>query len=227
MKPEIKESESALCTAFIAGAREQGWTAYPETSGWDIVLVRDGLQIGIQAKLTFNATLLRQALPVYTWGDDYGPHYRAVLVPKMPADALHVLQFCGLVGFHRYCSGDFIPGIDPDHWQEWPAKKRIELPDYVPDVIAGASAPVQLTQWKIGALKICALLEIRGHVTREDFRTAGIDHRRWVPMRWLEIKDGVYVRGPKLIFQKQHPEVYPQILRDVRELIEPAKGAAA
>ena len=35
------ESEAAMCAAFIEDAERQGWTAYPETGGFDIVLVHN------------------------------------------------------------------------------------------------------------------------------------------------------------------------------------------
>ena len=51
--------ESDLCAAFLASLPE-GWTAYPETAGFDILLGRevDGFQIGIQAKLRLNAKVI-------------------------------------------------------------------------------------------------------------------------------------------------------------------------
>ncbi len=79
----IKESD--LCAAFTqAVARDLDWTAFNETAGFDILLVRkDGIQIGIEAKLKLNAKVVTQALPRWL-GVEYGaigPHYRAVLVP--------------------------------------------------------------------------------------------------------------------------------------------------
>lgn len=160
-----KISETELCAKFIAIANDCGWTAYPEFADFDIVLVRDGLQIGVHAKLRFNAT----------------------------------------------------------------------LPDYVPDVAAGASAPIRLTPWKIGALKVCATMEIRGHVDKLDFKRHGIDRRRWIAARWIvpmpvtvsrskrdstlaDDKAIRYVYGPKPpVFPLQHPVVYEQIKAEVLE----------
>ena len=39
------ETEADLCRAFIANAEAAGWTAYPETSGWDIILERRGFLV--------------------------------------------------------------------------------------------------------------------------------------------------------------------------------------
>jgi hypothetical protein len=117
----------------------------------------------------------------------------------------------------------FSPGLNMNHstgWHYWSPHKRSPLPDYVPDVPAGASGPVQLTKWKIGALRIVAVLELRGHVTREDFRAHQIDPRRWTgPAGWLQSTDipGRYVRGPDLDFDKQHPTIYAQVLAEERK----------
>ncbi len=62
------KTEAELCAAFIEYAqRGEAWTAYAETCGWDILLVRkaDGFQIGIQAKLNYNMKVLSQCLE--TW----------------------------------------------------------------------------------------------------------------------------------------------------------------
>ena len=76
------EREADLCAAFIEAAAADGWTAYPEQGGWDILLVRRGVQIGVQAKLKANEHVLVQA--VGNVGKDDGPHYRAVLVGGFP-----------------------------------------------------------------------------------------------------------------------------------------------
>lgn len=217
-------SEAELCAEFISFARERGWTAYAETGGWDIVLVRDGIQIGVQAKKHFNATLLRQTIPRrHTYRSDAGPNYRAVLLPRIDSDIRAVCDFCGIVVF------DLRPGLpisfwpphfEIDEWPEWHHAKPIELPEYIPDVPAGASSPVRLTRWKIGALRITALLEIKGYVTRTDFATMHVDPRRWFLESWvlpMHLVKGKFVRGPKLNFDQQHPEVYRQIVAELRE----------
>jgi hypothetical protein len=120
---------------------------------------------------------------------------------------------------------EFWPGLPGsahygvNEWHYTNPGKRHELPGYVPDVVAGSSAPVQLTRWKVAALRVCAILEIRGYVTRDDFRLNGIDNRRWInDNRWLVSGGaaGQYVRGPGLMFDKQHPDVYPQVVASVR-----------
>lgn len=222
-------NEAALCAAFIEWAKREGWTPYAETAGWDLLLVgSDGTQIGVQAKMRFNMKVLLQSIPdrwQIEWHDE-GPDFRTILLPKRDGAAETICGALGLTIFapsSHWKDPSFTPGISErsayyDHWHWWAPLKRCELPAYVPDVVAGASGPVQLTKWKIAALKVCALLEIRGHVTRQDFKRIGIDHRRWVgPGGWLDLKDGVYVRTPQLTFDRQHPTVYQQVLADVRK----------
>jgi hypothetical protein len=98
-------------------------------------------------------------------------------------------------------------------WHEWCPTARHPLPSYVPDVTAGASAPVRLMPWKIKALKIAALIELRGWVSRSDFKHIGLDARRWTNKRgWLRVSSSGYVAGKRTPnFAGQHPLVYSQI----------------
>lgn len=222
-------SEADLCAAFVAWAKAHGWTPYAETASWDVLLVSgDGMQIGVQAKMRFNLKVLRQTLPdrwYFEWKTE-GPDFRAILLPARDFDAEFL---CGALGIGCFYAMEDYPrphtfGPDlardrRDAWHWWSPEQRCELPEYVPDVAAGASGPVQLTKWKIAALKVCALLELRGVVRREDFKRIGIDPRRWIgPDGWLDPTDtpGTYKRGAALNFDQQHPTVYQQVLADVR-----------
>lgn len=241
------KTEAALCEAFIAWAKRYGWTAYAETAGWDIVLARPtGVQIGIQAKLKFNMKVLTQTLPVYGCDDVTGPDYRAILIgEKCPGAGL----VCDGLGFALFQPErwyrdprstkpvDFEPGSTEvvgtstfsrygRHWFDWNPQKRIKLPDYVPDVAAGASGPVQLTPWKIGALRLTALLELRGHITRADFREHGINPTRWTvygDASWVKpgAERGQWVRGT-LTFDQQHPKVYAEIRAEIEKKLAKA-----
>ena len=76
-------TEGALCEAFAEWARAEGFTVYPETAGWDMLLVAaDGHQLGIEAKLSLNLKVLAQALKGCTYSAERGPDYRAILVPE-------------------------------------------------------------------------------------------------------------------------------------------------
>lgn len=217
MKKQTYVTEADLCADFIKWMARD-WTAYPETAGWDILFVnREGHQLGVQAKLRLNFEVISQAMPV-SYGLDIGPDHRALLVPKSKNAGA---DLCTAIGLEVYY------GSDRDFCRhspagnalfDWNPTKRHPLPAYIPDVVAGASAPVQLTKWKIGALRILATLEIVGFVTTSDFAKAGINPSRWYSARWVRqdpTRRGAWVRGKVPEFDKQHPKVYPQIRDEI------------
>lgn len=235
------DSEMALCTAFLtevervqAGEKAAKWTCYPETGGFDILLVRaaDGFQVGIEAKLTLNAAVLTQALPGWRWQAGLtGPDCRAVLVPQGCSTGLNeICQHLGITVITMSANRPsraplYSPGLPSlsrgtrvnQDWHEWCPVLRLALPDYIPDVAAGRRAPVKLSEWKIAANKMAILLESRA-VTRADFRALKMS-----PTRWLNPKDGWlrrspgggYVASSRLPdFKAQHPVNYLQIKAD-------------
>lgn len=232
MKSVAFAKEADLCAAFI-GTLDKGWTAYPETQGWDILLAHEnGCQIGIQAKLKLNADVLNQAAETrlgFSYLDRPAPDYRAVLVPSGYSGGLSALAvYCGITvitmqappyskyGFpfepHLPFGGGY---FQEEYWHEMIPVKRCPLPEYVPDVVAGASGPVQLTDWKIKALKLCVLLDATGYVTRHDFKRLNLDIRRWIE-NWIEPCDkGFRARGALIeSFRRQHPVVWEQIVAE-------------
>jgi hypothetical protein len=71
-------TEKELCDCFSEYAKSYGWVVYPENGNWDLLLVRNKIQIGVQSKLKPNMKVITQTIP-----DNYneeGPHYRAVLI---------------------------------------------------------------------------------------------------------------------------------------------------
>lgn len=238
-------TEAAMCAQFLAHVPE-GWTPYAETAGWDILLSRnsDGFQIGIQAKLKLNADVINQAIEEgYSYTiESPGPDCRAIMVPSNESNTFaKIAAYIGLTIIRVRTEGTdgnyghfrkFTPDL-PDEkdrywnreWHECCPVKRHRLPDFVPDVEAGAPAPVQLTRWKIGAIKIAVTLEQRGYLTRFDFKHAGIDHRRWIAAfnGWLKIETpGRYIRGDKFPdFKAQHPRVYAEIAAKAEEWMVP------
>lgn len=241
MKKEPRyATEADLCADFIkwvqaaSGVFDRGqkvpvWTPYAETAGWDILLVaEDGTQIGVQAKLKFNMKVLHQTIPE-TWDEwhDRGPDYRAVLVPEYDGMVNHICRALGIMPFYSQWRGYGAPEFSPSlhmhdwngGWHYWSPRKRCALPEFVPDVVAGASGPVQLTQWKVAALRLIATLELQGFLTRQDFKVYSVDPRRWTgPSGWLVSGPvpGQWLRGPGLDIEKQHPVVYAQVLEEVR-----------
>lgn len=230
--PFAKEAD--LCAAFIA-ALPEGWTAYPETGGFDILLVRsaDGMQIGVEAKLKLNAKVICQVSESTDFYSVAGPNTdcRAVLIPDGVGDDL--AGVCHLLGItvikmrhgpearHGSTFHPDLPRIGPNYWDgsgwyERCPSKRIELPEWVPDVVAGDSAPVALTHWKIGAIKLVITLQRRGYLTRQDFAHFKISMSRWTQQGWLT-KDGHggWIAGAYMPdFKGQHPVNFVQIEAD-------------
>lgn len=238
-------TEAALCARFIAAVGDD-WISYPETSSWDILLVRkaDGFQIGIQAKLRFNTDVINQALDEYGayHADRMAPDCRAVLVPADQGGGFErICKYIGLTiirvtdaesqkkmggwGYRALSRNIFEPAlpklgeshINVQNWFEWAPTHRHRLPEYVPDVVAGSPSPVQLTDWKIAAIKIAVILDRRGFVSRSDFKHINIDHRRWLPSGagWLVLAGGVYRKSMGFPdFKAQHPRVYDEIAAD-------------
>lgn len=223
--------EVDLCAALKAevdrvNARRQRWTFYPETCGFDVVLVRDadGVQIGIEAKLRLNAKVLCQALPpIGSWAAaEPGPDFRAVLVPADARQA-HIDELATRLGVHviawKQNEWSRIPNwLEYDEFGQWPAwypAKRLTMPDYIPRVVAGDKAPIRLTPWTIKALKVLVILD-RREVVREDFRHLAIDPSRWIGRDgWLVRGRNGWTKGPYTPdLARPHPEVFAEIAAD-------------
>ena len=222
-------TEAALCEHFLSelAKADAGWTAYPETRDWDILLVHtDGTQIGIQAKLKLNLQVLSQAVERGAW-QSTGPDFRAVLVPISQEKPL-LPAALGLTVLTPRSARNAYHWKSNFTWHYCNPEKRHALPAYVPDVAAGVPSPTSLTRWKEAALELAALLELRGYITRQDFKRVSVDHRLWV-RQWLEPADipgtpGAWRwrAGAPAPFQAQHPVVYPQIRDAVAIRLEAA-----
>lgn len=231
-----------------------GWTRYPETAGWDLLLSHDetGIQVGIEAKLSLNAKVLLQALPAHRWAAEIGPDYRAVLVP---ADACQI----GTAGLAAQLGVKVIkisaeevwgrsdaPTMQwrcdvklPDEncrysnceWWPWLPAESEKLPEYVPDCIAGAPSPVALTLWKIKAIRLMILLERNGSVTRKDMKALDISSSRWTaPYHGFLVPGpdrGGWIAGPRTPdLRAQHPRNWAEIEADF-DLWNPDRVEAA
>lgn len=235
------KTEAEMCAAFIRHVPTT-WLVYSETGGFDIVLSRisDGLQIGIEAKLTLNAKVIDQVTEGY-WGvTREGPDMRAVLIPWGRAGSFsRICQLLGITVIEQSSKAQyqswwhsnkekFRPQLPDnakrdyywlsDGWHEWMPGKRLTLPDYIPDVAAGRSAPTQLTEWKIKAIKLSIILEKRGYVLRSDFGHLKLSASRWIVphgmLQRTEIK-GRYIAGKYTPnFRKAHPRNYAEIEAD-------------
>lgn len=230
-------TEADLCASFIQAATKDGtWVAYPETAGYDILMrrVSDDVQIGIEAKLQFNAHVVVQALPWHTthYSGFSGPDYLAILIPADKQNG-HLETLCQHLGItvirHHIEPQDaffrrnpFKPDLpteknrcSADDWHEWAPDEREKLPDYVPDVRAGASAPVALTDWKVKAIKLCIILEERP-VTRRDFKHLQLSPTMWTGRHgWLQATPAGYIAKPSMRdLRRQHPRNYEEIRAD-------------
>ena len=121
------ETEAALCQAFIRSVPPE-WVVYPETAGWDILLVHrvGGWQIGVEAKQTLNAKVLAQAIDGLR-RNDVGPDFRAVLVGRVVAENAVLASALGLTvitpkSYSQWCirsrhfdpCGPRVPAFQPD-----------------------------------------------------------------------------------------------------------------
>lgn len=235
------KTEAELCAAFQDWAEKNGWTVYPETAGHDLLLVdKDDHQMAVEAKLKLNLKLLSQILPSsWDWNhigirERRGATYRAILLPERPEFLEDMLAYIGVEVFYPvwkywnqelgkpsgFASGERW-GASKTMW-DWNPEQQFELPEYRSTHTAGCPAPVSLTPWKIGALKVLARLELDGEIKRSTIASFGIDPRRWCcsAMGWLvPMGDGIWKRGKHLpAFDKQHPDVYAQILAEQKEL---------
>lgn len=161
---------------------------------FDILLVRreDGFQIGVEAKLKLNGKII-------------------VLVSEQ-IEHWRVTGSYSWRPFHPY-----LPRLedryDNHDWHECCPHRRLDVPDWVPDVGAGNSSPVMLTFWKIAAIKLAIVLEKRGFLRREDFKKLNVSMSRWTQGKWLvQNGTGGWIKGDYFPdFKRQHPTNYQQI----------------
>lgn len=234
-----KESDlvAAFCDQFERriSLRKQPWIIYPETGGFDLLLVHkeNGTQIGLEAKLSLNAKVLSQAIPSYDM-DGTGPDYRGVLVPVDKIQAhmsvlaerlgVGVVSVVSMIGGYR---GLRLPDEDCDYrepeWFPWLPMRRCSLPAYIPDVVGGKPSPICLTLWKVKAIKLMILLDKKGAVTRRDMKFLGISPTAWTQRAgYLSPGEGAYVRHDKTPdFKKQHPINYAEIEADYERWVFP------
>jgi hypothetical protein len=151
-------------------------------------------QIGIQAKLNANLSVICQCL--YS-----GPKWRAILVPWATSEFLTVCKYLGIGVFEREQKKRVYKGFSFTKQKElvpFPdgirltqsyfkpfGDKKLSLPPIVPDLPAGLPSPSPLSTWRVGALKLCTLLEKQGYLTKIDFEKCQINFARWLAL-WLD-----------------------------------------
>lgn len=245
--------ETDLCADFISRLPDK-WIAYPETGGFDILLVRkiDGYQIGIEAKLKLNAKVITQIADSYSHYHEISPapDSRGILIPYVGGgDFAKVCDLLG-IGIIRIAPEDHpeygcysswrnlgLPDAWTDNYGKYHSKswfdfcpaQRIRLPEYMPDVICGDKSPVQLTDWKIRAIKLSVLHDKIGFATRQDFKDLEISSSRFIQggmTAWMVQggERGKWVKSSRFPdFSAQHPVNYKQIEADF-DVWNPRKG---
>lgn len=107
---------------------------------------------------------------------------------------------------------------------DWNPSQRIQLPEVPPTTLAGVPSPVQMTPWKMAAIRVLALLRAQGYITAKQIAGQGCAPSTWT-QQWLARGE---VRGqwletdktPKL--DQQHPELYALAL--TRALDQPGQA---
>lgn len=215
-------SERELCADFSTWATKQGWTVYPETAGFDLVLVdQNQRQIGIEAKLRLNAKVIIQASTRY---QDQGPDYRAVLVPKQN-DLTELCKLLGISVLHpsHNAFAPALPPIESSWWhdREWfenLPSRRLVLPEYVPDCAAGVKSPLQLTTWKIKMMRLSIIMD-RGPVSNPVFKALGLNKYNLTRSGFIKpTKEGM-VKAAFPDLREQHPINYSEVERDIEKWI--------
>lgn len=112
-KRPMPRTEAKLCEPLMTRARAEGWLVYPETGGFDILLVateetlavveetrlrrrygrglgdgdtvRAGDMVGVEAKLAANVDVLAQAIDRgFAYRQEMGPDFRVAYIKKHP-----------------------------------------------------------------------------------------------------------------------------------------------
>lgn len=217
-------TEAELCDAFTIAAERSGWDVYPEVGGWDLVLVwtgrtklpayhfrndrmpDPGYQIAVEAKLRPNCDAIWSAVSRARSANTPRGDETAVLVPHAPREFFQLCTHLKLRVFTL--AGARADAICPLH--EPRPGTRLTLPPIALQGSGGAPSPRTMSRWRVGALRICAVLRSRGWITRDDFRAHRVDRSRWVAAKWI-VADGKmgslarYVPGPR--FDSTGPEV--------------------
>jgi hypothetical protein len=189
---KLFSSEAAMCMEFVSAVRQRGWLASPETSGWDILLCRDGVQVGVQAKLKANFHVLEQALEPSR--RKAGPNHHAVLVPEANWQFAKIAAACGILTIwpvDAWVGYGEAPTISWDQALTRLDKQLVVMPEWVHTrpawmpgveilIPAGASGPQKVTVWKLAAVRLSLLLRSQGYLTVEDFKAEAQDKRWWV-----------------------------------------------
>lgn len=234
--------ESEMVTALAHAAKSAGWLAYPETSGFDLLLVatdkvqaagiRAGDQLGVEGKRAGNLRLLVQAMPKTR--SDSGPNFHVALVPRATSDFKDLAKELGILVIEacvrkwnnaytrEWVKSDFTGALSffPPLYRQY-----YEKPLWSPEVEVwtppGVKSPKSVSPWKVKAVKLCLLAEQKGFLTSADFRDAKVSMTLW-RKRWIEATDKRAGRFTKYRLRTDYPHdppphlKYPEIAEALR-----------
>jgi hypothetical protein len=203
-------TEEVLCAKFRRWAEAAGWVVHPEPGDYDLVLVKDGLQIGVQAKRAGTLKLIYQCLGNLSRRER--PDAVVALVPDAAPRFRHLLFKLGIggidVNLHTPGRVDFrLPSVVRT------SEKQIWLPEYVSHAPAGVKSPKSLSRWRLKAIRMSLLLRERKEVTTKDFRRLGLAVPLWVDRWVVRTRRGCYALKPNVrLPDEDFPEVAAAIL---------------
>jgi len=171
--------EKDMCYELSNHAKAAGWIVYPEQCGWDLLLIRGNIQVGVQAKLRPTVKVLSQAL---ISEHEPGPHYRAVAIGNShwqeKKDFAKVAMASKLVLIDMCVHPDYwlseatrseLGKISWRYYRHFP-KEVVWTPPFVPDLEAGIPSPKTISPWKIVAIKLELVAQGKGWVSIIDAR---------------------------------------------------------
>ena len=163
--------ESELCEELMARARREGWLVYPETAGFDLLLVATGDtlavvkadrfarrrnghrldgdvapgdMIGVEAKLAANVEVLAQAVDRgFANRTRTGPDFRVADVPRASRSFRDLASILHVGVWTLKDARRVTRWASPlaPHPRRWYPHKRPTLPPVVPTGPAGAPSP--------------------------------------------------------------------------------------
>ena len=229
-KTETWPSEAAMFDDFIAAARSEGFVAYPETCGHDLVLEGHGLQVVVEGKLRANTKVLVQALPPWH-RDSYfagpsttGADYYAILTPGVDAEIRALARCVDVLCIDwRFHSAEDVRWAGPRgalgllaKLQERPTGPTLTRlkPPLAVEQQAGLPAPRSVSHWKVDAVRIALRLRAGAELRSTDFagavKPATFVQRRW--MRPLRKEGRVTVYGLGVCADTAPDVLYPEIV---------------
>jgi hypothetical protein len=193
-KERFLGSEKELCAWFNQIAVSGGWTVYPETAGWDMLLVRDfcGKKIfaGVQAKLHYNIHVIEQVLQ-----NSSQVHHKVVLVPDANSSIVTVALGMVIIRWKRDAESVFLTNYEKFHEIGCPEfyfpvdnDKIPWTPDVCPDWLpSGDSSPRRIGVWMQNAIKLLAHAKLNGGKLRtDDFFRYKMRAGLWTRNGWVE-----------------------------------------